>query len=142
MESIERLEAIEAIQQLKARYFRTLDTKDWVGFREVLTDDVVIDTTEDAGGVPSVGADAFIPRLLEAIGEATTVHHGHMAEIELTSPTTAEGVWAMEDRIRWPSGAPIGSMHGWGHYFETYRRQPDGWRIATLKLTRLRVDFE
>jgi hypothetical protein len=142
MELIERLEAIEAIQQLKARYFRTLDTKDWVGFRGVLTDDVVIDTTEDAGGVPSVGADAFIPRLLEAIGEATTVHHGHMAEIELTSPTTADGVWAMEDRIRWPSGAPIGSMHGWGHYFETYRKQPDGWRIATLKLTRLRVDFE
>jgi SnoaL-like domain len=142
MELIERLEAIEAIQQLKARYFRTLDTKDWVGFRGVLTDDVLIDTTEDAGGVPSVGADAFIPRLLEAIGEATTVHHGHMAEIELTSPTTAEGVWAMEDRIRWPSGAPIGSMHGWGHYFETYRKQPDGWRIATLKLTRLRVDFE
>jgi hypothetical protein len=108
----------------------------------VLTDDVVIDTTEDAGGKPSVGADAFIPRLLEAIGEATTVHHGHMAEIEPTSPTTARGIWAMEDMIRWPHGAPIGSMHGWGHYFETYRKQPDGWRIATLKLTRLRVDFE
>jgi hypothetical protein len=142
MESIERLEAIEAIQQLKARYFRTLDTKDWLGFRDVLTDDVVIDTTEDAGGVPSVGADAFIPRLLEVIGEATTVHHGHMAEITLTSPTTAEGIWAMEDMIRWPPGAPIGAMHGWGHYFETYRKQHDGWRIATLKLTRLRVDFE
>jgi SnoaL-like domain len=142
MELIERLEAIDAIQQLKARYFRTLDTKDWVGFRDVLTDDVVIDTTEDAGGEPSVGADAFIPRLLEAIGEATTVHHGHMAEIELTSPTTAQGIWAMEDMIRWPPGAPIGSMHGWGHYVETYRKQPDGWRIATLKLTRLRVDFE
>jgi len=142
MELIERLEAIEAIKQLKARYFRTLDTKDWVGFRGVLTDDVEIDTTEDAGGEPSVGADVFIPRLLEAIGEATTVHHGHMPEIELTSPTTAQGIWAMEDMIRWPSGAPIGAMHGWGHYFETYRKQPEGWRIATLKLTRLRVDFE
>ena len=32
---------IEAIKQLKARYFRTLDQKDWAGYRAVFTDDVV-----------------------------------------------------------------------------------------------------
>jgi hypothetical protein len=142
METIETLEAIEAIKQLKARYFRTLDTKDWDGFRKVLADDVVIDTTEDAGGEPSVGADAFIPRLVEAIGPATTVHHGHMPEIEIMSPTTARAVWAMEDLIRWPPGGPVAAMHGWGHYRETYIKVPEGWRIASLQLTRLRVDFE
>jgi hypothetical protein len=142
MDSLERLEAIEAIKQLKARYFRMLDTKDWPGFRDVFTEDVVIDTTQDAGGEPSVGSDAFIPRLLDAIELATTVHHGHMAEIEITSPTTAHGVWAMEDLIRWPEGSPIESMHGWGHYVETYLKQDGGWRIKSLKLTRLRVDFE
>jgi SnoaL-like domain len=142
MDSLEKLGAIEAIKQLKARYFRTLDTKDWAGFRDVLADDVRIDTTQDAGGEPSVGADAFIPRLLEAIGSAITVHHGHMAEIEITSPTTACGVWAMEDLIRWPQGFPVAGMHGWGHYRETYVKQDGAWRIASLTLTRLRVDFE
>jgi hypothetical protein len=142
MNTLEKLDAIEAIKQLKARYFRTLDTKDWAGLREVFTEDVMIDTTQDAGGEPSVGVEAFVPRLLDAIGLATTVHHGHMAEIEITSPTTAHGVWAMEDLIRWPEGFPIAGMHGWGHYNESYVKQGDGWRISSLTLTRLRVDFE
>jgi hypothetical protein len=32
-------------------------------------------------------------------------------------------------------------MHGWGHYHETYVKGDGGWRIQTLTLTRLRVDF-
>ena len=39
---------IEAIRQLTARYFRTLDQKDWSGYRQVFTDDVEIDVTADA----------------------------------------------------------------------------------------------
>ena len=33
MDTVERLDAIEAIKQLKARYFRCMDTKDWDGLR-------------------------------------------------------------------------------------------------------------
>jgi uncharacterized protein (TIGR02246 family) len=137
MEAIERLQAIEAIKQLKARYFRTMDTKDWVAMRNVFADDVVIDTTEDAGGEPIVGADTFISFLQDVIGPVTTVHHGHMAEIEVTSDTTASAVWSMEDLLRWPEGA---EMHGYGHYYETYEKLDGEWRIKRLRLTRLRVD--
>ena len=42
---------IEAIRRLKARYFRTMDTKDWAAMRQVFTDDVVIDTTASGGSV-------------------------------------------------------------------------------------------
>jgi hypothetical protein len=42
---------IEAIKQPKARYFRTMDTKDWGGIRQVLADDVVFYTTASGGGV-------------------------------------------------------------------------------------------
>lgn len=84
---------IDAIQQLKARYFRTLDTKDWDGLRQVLTDDVVVDTTE-AGGSAITGADEFLAYLREALAGTTTVHQGHMPEVTLTSDTTATGVWA------------------------------------------------
>jgi len=67
-----------------------------------------------------------------------TVHHGHMPEIELTSATTATGVWAMEDMLRWPDGR---EMHGYGHYHETYEKVGGAWRIKSSKLTRLRTDL-
>jgi uncharacterized protein (TIGR02246 family) len=129
---------IEGIKQLKARYFRTMDTKDWNGMREVFTDDVVVDTTASGGGVVR-GADEFMSFLREAIGDVVTVHHGHTPEIDLTSPTTATGVWAMEDMLRWPSGT---ELHGFGHYHETYDKADGTWRIKSTTLTRLRVDFK
>ena len=82
------MDDIEAIKQLKARYFRTMDTKDWDAMRLVFTDDVVVDTTASGGEMVS-GADAFMEFLRGAIGDVETVHHGHTPEIEVTSATTA-----------------------------------------------------
>ncbi len=127
---------LEAIRQLKARYFRTMDTKDWAGMREVFSDDVVIDTT-DAGGDVVTGADAFIAFLEDVLGEAVTVHQGHMPEIELTSATTATGVWALHDLVIWNGTR----LEGYGHYHEKYEKTDDGWRIASLTLTRLHTDI-
>jgi hypothetical protein len=77
-----------------------------------------------------------------AVGAVQTVHHGHMPEIDVVTPDRAAGIWAMEDVLRWPDGAPIRSLHGYGHYHETYEKHGDGWLIASTKLTRLRVDVE
>jgi len=131
------MDDVEAIRQLKARYFRTMDTKDWAEMRAVFTDDVVMDTSESGGGVIT-GADEFMAFLSETLADVVTVHHGHMPEIEITSPTTATGIWAMEDMLRWPNGM---ELHGYGHYHETYVKTGTGWRIASTKLTRLRSDF-
>jgi uncharacterized protein (TIGR02246 family) len=128
---------IEAIRQLKARYFRTIDTKDWAGLRDVFTDDVVVDSVESGGEVVT-GIDEFLAFLPQALDGVVSVHHGHMPEIEVTSATTATGIWAMEDMLRWPNGM---ELHGYGHYHETYRKTDAGWRIATTKLTRLRQDM-
>ncbi len=128
---------IEAIRRLKARYFRLMDTKDWAGMREVFTDDVVIDTAE-AGGQVARGADEFMAFLGEALGDAVTVHQGHMPEIDLTSETTATGIWALNDIIIWSSGM---RLDGYGHYHETYEKSDGEWRIKSSKLTRLHTDF-
>ena len=130
-------DAIEDIKRLKARYFRCLDTKDWPGLRAVFTDDLVANSTE-AGGRVVDGADAFIAFLQEVLAGATTVHQGHMPEIELTSPTTATGIWALHDIVIWPTGL---RLDGHGHYHETYAKTDAGWRIATSRLTRLHSDF-
>ncbi len=132
------MDDIEAIKQLKARYFRTMDTKDWDGMRRVFTDDVSIDTSE-AGGSVVTGADEFMAFLQEALGGAVTVHQGHMPEIELTSATTATGTWALNDIVIWPNGM---RLDGYGHYHESYAKGADGWRIASSKLTRLHADFQ
>ena len=131
------MDDIEAIKQLKARYFRTMDIKDWAGMRRVFADDVVMDTTESGGGVIA-GADEFLAFLEPTLRDVVTVHHGHMPEITLTSATTATGIWSMEDMLRWPDGT---EMHGYGHYHETYAKVDGEWRIATSTLTRLRTDF-
>ena len=131
------MDDIEAIKQLKARYFRTMDIKDWAGMRRVFADDVVMDTTESGGGVIA-GADEFLAFLEPTLRDVVTVHHGHMPEIALTSGTTATGIWSMEDMLRWPDGT---EMHGYGHYHETYSKVDGVWRITTSTLTRLRTDF-
>jgi uncharacterized protein (TIGR02246 family) len=130
------MDDLEAIKQLKARYFRTMDTKDWAAMRTVFADDVVIDVSSSGGGVVH-GADAFLASLRQVLEDVVTVHHGHMPEIEITSPTTAKGVWAMNDLLRWPDGR---ELQGYGHYHETYERTDACWRIKTLTLTRLRTD--
>jgi hypothetical protein len=127
---------IEAIRQLKARYFRLMDTKDWDALAQVFATDVVIDVTGEGGGVTN-GVSEYIPFLRANIENIITVHHGHMPEIALTSPTTATGVWALEDQLWWPEGGPLKHMHGYGHYHETYEKQGATWRIKTMTITRL-----
>jgi hypothetical protein len=139
--------AIEEIKQLKARYFRCMDTKDWAGLEAVFSPDCEFDMRGEAAD-PSKAAESLVvgaPKIAafirNAVQDLVTVHHGHMPEIELTSLTTAKGIWAMEDLLRWPTGATIKTLHGFGHYHETYRLTDAGWRIQSSKLTRLRVDI-
>jgi hypothetical protein len=132
------------IFKLRARYFRFLDTKQWEDFRGLFTDDldVVIEGAVLAGGGARdhvsrwSGGDAFAAHVRNLVGGALTVHHGHMHEIDIVSPTEARGVCAMEDIVEYPDGR---TLNGQGHYHDVYRRTPDGWRIAAFRITRLRI---
>lgn len=140
----ERLLAIQEIKRLKSRYFYCLDHKDWARWKaEVFTADASLDVPE-ALDEPIIGIDEIIRwTSLNAAGQVST-HHGHMPEIEILSSSTARGVWAMEDILRLPEGQPAPGgytyLHGFGHYHETYVRGPAGWRIASVRLTRLHVE--
>jgi hypothetical protein len=146
MDAIERLLAIEEIKCLKARYWRSMDTKNWAALAEVFAPDIYFDMRESRGAgdmEPSaiiIGVDKVIPFMRAAVEAVQTVHHGHAPEIEITSATTARGIWAMEDRLRWPPGGPFATLDGYGHYHETYERIVGQWKIKSSKLTRLRVD--
>jgi uncharacterized protein (TIGR02246 family) len=148
MDLIEELTATEEIKRLKASYFRCMDTKDWDGFAEVFTPDAVMDMSSEMrdrttpGSGITHGNREIAAFVRGAVDPVQTVHHGHMPEISLTSPTTATGIWAMEDKLRWPDGFPIRALHGYGHYHETYEKVDGRWLIKTLTLSRLRVDME
>ncbi|SFS09575.1 nuclear transport factor 2 family protein [Sphingomonas jatrophae] len=151
IDPLERLLAIEEIRQLKMRYFRCMDMKDWTGLRSIFCADGEFDARAslslDGAGEEAAaesndwvyrGGDTIVDFVQAAIGTRRTVHHGHGHEVELLSPDMARGVIAMEDQI-WQDDALF--LHGCGHYHETYRRDPDGWRILTSRLSRLHIEL-
>lgn len=136
MDDATALLEIESLKQLKARYCRYLDTKDWAAWRGIFADDFVGDTSESGGKVIH-GADEFVAFTRKSLRSQATVHQVHAPEIELTSPTSAHGVWALEDVVRFGPGV---NLRGYGHYTETYQKVDGRWLITTSKLTRLRED--
>lgn len=137
MIDIDTLADLRAIEALKSRYCRALDTKDWTGFRALFTDDFVSDTRE-SGGIVTHGADEFVAFVRTALGGCVTVHHVQQPEIELSSAVAAHGIWAMQDVVRVLPGL---TLHGFGHYLETYEKTGGEWRIKTSRLTRLREEI-
>lgn len=136
---LQRLVDIEEIKQLKARYFRTMDRKDWDGFGLVFASDAVLEVPEV--DLVTSGRDAIVAFVSGAVGTARTVHHGHMPEIEITGPDSARGTWAMFDYVEWDAdGETRVGLHGYGHYVEDYVREDGQWRIGRSRLERLRVD--
>lgn len=143
MTEIERLIALEEIKSLKAKYFRAVDTKDWESYRSVFSEDLHFDLSDDLPGLVEIGADKLIEFSKKSLTGCVSVHHGHCPEIEISSETEASGIWAMEDMLQWGPDSiyPNQTIHGYGHYFETYRKIDGAWKIVKVKLSRLRRDM-
>jgi SnoaL-like domain len=131
---------IEHIKQLKARYFRLLDTKQYAEFPDVFTEDCRVRFGEGEDDRWIVGRERIVRVLRRVTEDGVTVHQGFMPEIEVTGERTASGIWAMVDYVETRGEHPI-RLRGYGHYHEQYVKEADDrWRIAELQLTRLRVD--
>ena len=63
-----------------------------------------------------------------------TAHGGHSPEIEITSDTTARGIWALQDYV---IVQPNTKMMGWGHYEDEYVKEKGQWKKISVKLTRI-----
>ncbi len=126
---------IEQIKQLKARYLRFLDTRQWAEWRQLFTEDVVADYGNNQA-VKTAGVDRLIEMTSAVLEDAVSVHHAHTPEITLIDDSHAEGIWAMEDIIN----AADYDLHGFGHYYEDYFKLDGQWRIARITLTRLKRD--
>lgn len=135
---LQRLLYIEELKQLKARYWRYLDTKDWKAWGGLLADDFHFEVD---GHVFDGGRDVALG-ISQALADAVTVHQGHVSEITITGPETAAGIWSFSDWVEHPArdGGPPSGFKGHGHYHDEYVRTADGWKITRSVVTRLRVD--
>lgn len=143
MDRVARLEAIEDIRNLKAKYFRCLDCKLWDELASVFTQDMKVVTP--TGEIYADGGANYAASLKHSLTDAVSCHQGLTGEIDITGDGTAKAIWAMQDVIVWQDRHPRAgwkSILGRGHYHETYRIEDGAWRIASLTLTRLRLDIE
>jgi hypothetical protein len=149
MLTVQDLVGIEEIKQLKVRYWRAVDTKDFRLLRSVFAENCVVDFRDAMLARDDTKLWHDADKFCEDTGIATrgviTVHHGFPPEITVTSQREAEGVWPFEDLV-WVEGnsspLPFRRFRGWGHYHDCYCKTPAGWKIARTRISRLRIEAE
>ncbi|ALG84873.1 nuclear transport factor 2 family protein [Gordonia phthalatica] len=125
---------IRAIETLKYRYLRAVDTKDWDGLAATLTEDVHTDYGSQLGGRPLTfdDRDGVLAYFRKAMGGSlVTEHHvtHPIIEVDAGDPTRATGSWYLQDRVIVPDYDMM--IIGAAFYEDVYRKTADGWRIAS-----------
>jgi hypothetical protein len=132
MTELEKISAIEDIRQLKSRYFRFVDAKNWDGLADVFCKDAVF-------GTHRVRGNREIAKMIcQATDGVTTVHHGHCQEVWIEADDRAGGTTAFEDRGYRMNSIDL-VMHGFGRYEEVFHLEDGEWRIFDTRISRMSV---
>ena len=123
-----RQDEIEAIKQLKYRYFRFLDQKKLDQLEQLLTPDFTASYHNGRYGAPDRAT--VMGFLRKTIGQPhlLTLHQGHHPEITLVSDTEATGIWYLQDIVI--DTREKSRLEGNGFYEDRYRKVNGEWRIA------------
>ena len=129
------LEAIELIKQLKARYFRFLDTGNQEGLASVFTEDA---TAHFIGGhydIDVQGRDKLLKFYAYSFTEDKFgMHNGHHPEITVDGDN-ATGLWYLQDIfINLEENTTV---MGSAIYEDTYVKVDGEWKIKTTNYERL-----
>ena len=134
--TLQQLSDFEDIRTLKHRYFRGIDTADMALLDTLFTDDVEVEYRGGNYKVNLSGRANMVEFLANSFhAQAVAMHHGHMPEISLTGPDSAEGIWYLEDifisleRQDHTIGSAI--------YKDAYRREDGQWKIARTEYDRI-----
>jgi hypothetical protein len=115
---------IREISQLKYRYLRTLDSKDWDAFEQCF----VPEATGDYNGLVFDDRATLVSYMRENLGEGlVTMHQAHHPEIEVDGDT-ATGGWYLYDRVIVEAFSFM--LEGAAFYSDRYVRTPEGWRVS------------
>ncbi len=122
------LHNIEYIKQLKARYFRALDTKDWPLMRSCLHSDCI--AAYDGGKYTFEGADNIVNFFQQYMSASHLIfmHHGHLPEIEIINASSAKGIWYLHDKVI--NTEANTTLEGAGFYHDEYACIDGEWLIS------------
>ena len=134
------LEQIEMIKRLKYRYMRALDLNQWDELADCFTEDAVTDY--DSGEYSFQGKKNIIDFLKQFMDRPTQIgqHHVHHPEIDLTSDTTATGIWYLQD-IFIDLDANT-TLRGAGFYHDEYEKVDGQWKIKHTGYVRTYEEVE
>jgi hypothetical protein len=135
---MQRLSDIEAIRQVKERYIRLADAKEWDAWgKEVFTEDCQLETEEV--GITE-GRANVVATVSRAMAGAKTVHRVFTPEIKFTDSNTASAIFPLCYYTTWVSDSGPMAAQGYGYYHETYVRMAEGWRLKHTKRIRQFAD--
>jgi hypothetical protein len=122
MDAAQTLLDIEHIKQLKHRYFRFVDTKDWEGVAGCFVPEATAGYPQQACG----NRDEIIAFLSTSmVSDMVSMHQGHHPEIEVDGDT-ATGIWYLHDKVFLPQHDFC--LEGAAIYTDSYVRTSEGWR--------------
>lgn len=138
-ERITRLEDIEAIRQLQAKYQRCLDTRDFESLAECFTDDAV--SSYGNGKMAYEGKEAILEFLRGAMTtKMPSTHLIHGGEIDWKDASNASATWYLEDYLLHKVYKL--KLHGAAIYYVDYRKDEEGWKICSIGYKRCYEYFE
>ena len=121
------------LEELKYRYVRALDTKDWELFASCFTADA---TAVYGARLDFTGPEQIVAFMRENLGPTMiTVHQVHHPELTVDGDD-AIGTWSLMDRVIMTEYRFL--LDGASIYSDRYRRGSDGeWRIAHTSYERI-----
>ena len=133
---MQRMMDIEAIKQLKHRYFRCIDTANWEELKPGLHADMK--THYMGGGYEFKLANRaeFLATMEQAFHtKAVGRHTGSMPEIDILSDTEATGIWSLYDHF-WSMNTDS-LTHGTALYWDRYVKEDGRWQIKETTYQRI-----
>lgn len=125
--------AIRELEELKYRYVRALDHKDWALFRSCFTDGA---TASYGERLTFRSADEIVRYMEDMLGPTMiTVHQVHHPELAIDGDT-ATGTWGLMDRVIMTEYRIL--LDGASTYRDRYERDDEGtWRISHTSYERI-----
>jgi hypothetical protein len=119
------LQQLEALKQLKYKYMRAVDTKDYELLESTLTVDA--SASYDSGKYAFDSRDAIMVFLKEGMANIVTLHQLHHPEIEINGDS-ATGIWYLQDFVITPDNSF--RLEGAAFYHDEYRKIDGHWFIS------------
>ncbi len=123
---LRRIEDLEAIRDIKHRYFIALDKADWAGVVRCFTEDAEIDVGLGVQRGLEEIANIFHEVYVKAFDWWS--HQASNPVIDITSPTTATGTWELEGFV--VTQSPATGLWTAVFYEDEYRCDNGKWLIS------------